>query len=214
MGCDIHLYVEKKNPVSGKWEPDGKFVDKHGEGYADIPYEERIYSDRNYDLFAILADVRNGRGFAGCKTGEGFVPISSPRGLPSDVSPQVKSVSVDWGVDGHSHSYFTVEELDKYDWSQETVGQGYITPDVYDGWFDRDEPAYPHCGDVGGPNVIKYAEAEWLSAGKPRREGVYILVQWNMMYSVAAGSFFTKALPKLRKMGHPDEVRIVFWFDN
>lgn len=28
-------------------------------------YHDRWYSGRNYDLFAMLADVRNGRGFAG-----------------------------------------------------------------------------------------------------------------------------------------------------
>jgi hypothetical protein len=44
---------------------------------------------RNYDVFAILANVRNGRGFAGVVTGGGFNPIAMPRGLPPDVSPEV-----------------------------------------------------------------------------------------------------------------------------
>jgi hypothetical protein len=42
-------------------------------GPANEPYEKR--SGRNYDLFAILADVRNWRGFAGVD-----------RGLPEDVT--------------------------------------------------------------------------------------------------------------------------------
>lgn len=41
---------------------------------------------RNYDWFSILADVRNGIGFAGVKTGGRFSVISSPRGLPEDIS--------------------------------------------------------------------------------------------------------------------------------
>ncbi|HSE46936.1 MAG TPA: hypothetical protein VLA89_16575 [Gemmatimonadales bacterium] len=49
----------------------------------------QIYHDRNYDVFGVLADVRNGTGFAGIDTGEGFVPIDEPRGLPDDLSPQL-----------------------------------------------------------------------------------------------------------------------------
>jgi hypothetical protein len=48
---------------------------------------------RNYNLFSILADVRNGVGFAGCKAGEGFEPISMPRGFPVDASPSVKKAN-------------------------------------------------------------------------------------------------------------------------
>jgi len=33
-----------------------------------------IDGNRNYDLFAILANVRNGHGFAGIKTGGGIRP--------------------------------------------------------------------------------------------------------------------------------------------
>lgn len=45
--------------------------------------------DRNYDVFAILANVRNGTGFAGIKTSSGFDPIDTPRGLPDDLSAEV-----------------------------------------------------------------------------------------------------------------------------
>ena len=51
-----------------------------------VGYNYEPYGDRNYNLFAILANVRNGTAFAGCKTGEGFNPISNPKGVPSDAS--------------------------------------------------------------------------------------------------------------------------------
>ena len=92
MGCDIHLYVERK--VEGAWKSVHDFApDKYGEGVADVSYEDRWYSDRNYDLFAILADVRNGHGFAGVATGEGFTPIADPKGIPADCDPQIKARS-------------------------------------------------------------------------------------------------------------------------
>ena len=37
---------------------------------------------RDYNSFAVLGDVRNGLGFAGVKTGEGFNYITARRGLP------------------------------------------------------------------------------------------------------------------------------------
>ena len=40
---------------------------------------------RSYNTFAMLADVRNGRGFAGIKTSDGFPYIHKPRGLPADL---------------------------------------------------------------------------------------------------------------------------------
>ena len=45
-----------------------------------------IYGDpRSYNTFAMLANVRNGRGFAGIRTSDGFPYIHEPRGLPADL---------------------------------------------------------------------------------------------------------------------------------
>ena len=117
MGCDIHLYVE--NRVNGAWRAAECFVQDKDDpkSCADVPYEKRLYSGRNYNLFSILADVRNGYGFAGVPTGAGYKPMSKPKGLPADVSPEVKAVSDQWDGDGHSHSWFTVAEIMAYDWT-------------------------------------------------------------------------------------------------
>jgi hypothetical protein len=89
--------------------------------YAPEVYQDWIYDGRNYDLFAILADVRNGRGFAGSYTGEGFNPIADTKGVPDDMSDVLKEAYEYWEGDGHSHSWFTVKELTEYDWEQKTV---------------------------------------------------------------------------------------------
>lgn len=123
MGCDIHSAIEFRTKA-GKWEVYGgvsRGVDP--DGYSWIrPLEEG--PGRNYDLFAVLADVRNGRGFAGHYTCDRITPIASPRGLPSDVSEDFKSISDHWVPDGHSHSWVSLEELSNYGWS---------TPKVVDG---------------------------------------------------------------------------------
>ena len=69
MGTDIHIVVE--------------IYKDHGWHLTDIVPSQ----DRNYRAFAVLADVRNGYGFAGFSTGDAVIPISEPRGLPDDMSP-------------------------------------------------------------------------------------------------------------------------------
>ena len=65
MGTDIHAVVQHK--VKGKW----------------VTYAEG-YPHRRYDVFAVMANVRNGRGFAGCILNDGLKVISEPKGLPED----------------------------------------------------------------------------------------------------------------------------------
>lgn len=74
MGTDIHLMLQVKQ--GGNW--------------LDIEPCAGWSRPRNYDLFAILANIRNGSGFAGVPTGEGFVPISEPRGIPQDLQYRIK----------------------------------------------------------------------------------------------------------------------------
>lgn len=199
MGCDIHLFVEKRNKKTAMWEvvkgpnphiemfkgiarrreEDGDLQEARGylqrakeletgeklhkelllleleypvlerekNSYLEQEYQSDkestykyespevlgwLYDNRNYDVFAILADVRNGRGFAGVKTGEGFVPISEPKGLPSNVSEEVKKESDYWEGDGHSHSYLTLQDLLTYDWhGQKTKKAGMVTKISY-----------------------------------------------------------------------------------
>jgi len=83
MGCDIHFHAEIK--VNGKWEH-----------YADWSLS------RNYYLFAKMAGVRN---YNGVK------PITSPKGLPEDMSEVTQLDAKHWKSDGHSHSFLTAKEI-------------------------------------------------------------------------------------------------------
>lgn len=51
----------------------------------------QFLNGRNYDVFSILANVRNGYGFAGVVTSSGFNPITSGRGIPDDLSDEVRA---------------------------------------------------------------------------------------------------------------------------
>lgn len=231
MGCDIHLYVEKK--IDGQWQILGDFEREENDDGGTWISGGRFYSGRNYNLFAILADVRNGRGFAGCKTGEGFQPISEPRGVPDDASPEYKAIVDQWDVDGHSHSFHTLRQLLDYDWTQATGLQGWLNMVEWEKWtrWQRAKGEGPdsYCGGVDGPDVqhISAEEADALFAGvdwharqtiaSANREK-YALAQWKVPYHDAAHSFWTHSIPNLLKLAGgiagADDVRIVFFFDN
>lgn len=251
MGCDIHLFVETKNedgqwqhtepPLedctwcngSGKreWGNDGDskpcyFCD--GSGNRRNPY----YEGRNYDLFAILANVRNGYGFAGVDTGDGFVPICEPKGLPDSdpetyerdgftCSDYVKARDWEWSGAGHSHSWHTVADLLAYDWNQTTNHRGCISEDEYRERLAKGETGAPESwsGGISGPGIICVTSGvmDAIFAGDYNRDEsarYFVQVEWQEKYSESAGNFLTQTLPRLQALGKPEDVRIVFWFDN
>lgn len=115
MGCDIHIYAEEKNE-EGQWVPTKKRAPNHRFGYSKTeseyltqfdpneydPLTEAFDTGRNYDLFALLAGVRNY---------DDIDPISEPRGIPDNASEEVKEIVQSWDGDGHSHSWLLVSEV-------------------------------------------------------------------------------------------------------
>ena len=130
MGCDIHTMVEIKrqrykdrNTDEGwRWvKLDAEELhipnpyhdpDSESEYWRKQPkYTDEPFGERNYDLFALLADVRNGFGFAGVPRHQPIVPLSEPRGVPDDASHAWLETVEQWDSDMHSHTYFTLQEL-------------------------------------------------------------------------------------------------------
>ncbi len=213
MGCDIHMFAEKRNPVTQKWDKiDEEFTDSYAlwalgkeiteifgmseeeawemmmiwvdgkaptnreeqyiigkfipsrvaprgsdweysytKGMIRSPFTDHPYNGRCYSLFGILAGVRNTSNMM--IGGEWGL-----KGVPDDASPQVQGMSDDWDVDGHSHNYFTVQELLDSDYNK----------------MNKDE--------LTTLGIDPY--------------------------------FFNTTLPQLQKLGNPEDVRIIFWFDN
>jgi len=208
MGCDIHAHVEVRE--DGQWH--------HWEEMFAAPF----HVGRNYDLFAILANVRNGYGFAGVPTSGGFTPIDMPRGLPEDVTPEVKQESDDWGVDGHSHSWLTLAELLACDYDGQTVHQyGVVGPDQYQRWKDYGKPESWSAGVLGSmvKNVDHFTMDQVIAhqgrlLDDPEGTAYYTRVEWDETYRDAVGERWFATLDALKELGEPENVRLVFWFDN
>lgn len=154
MGCDIHFYVERftsenypgpkniseereitLNDILDNVEKEERWVsvdnwvyeqDQYSDNPEDmaweIPWGTNYYRGGNYYLFSLLADVRNYNGEV--------EPLSQPRGIPDDASYGYKYEVDKWDGDGHSHSYYTLEELLNVNWDLYNTG-------YYDKYLDE-----------------------------------------------------------------------------
>lgn len=152
MGTDIHMVVEVRD--GDGW----RLATKDG------------WNDRNYDVFAMLADVRNGYGFAGCVTGSGFEIIHAQRGIPADLSRDVKAANTEDAEDGdsdqedsedrysmwlgdHSFTWATAREVrDFFAVDRTTRKRGVVDVLGYIAFLVFGKP-YSYSGDVSGSMV-------------------------------------------------------------
>src|SRR5215471_14331674 len=102
MGADIHMVLERRVKLRDveKWVGVNAFPYIIGSIYTgDGAVSDRVYwhvDRRNYNLFADLAGVR----------GDG----PEPKGVPDDASDLALVEIDEWGGDGHSHTWLTLDE--------------------------------------------------------------------------------------------------------
>jgi hypothetical protein len=213
MGCDIHTVAQIKKEKYWKTVKD------------NIGGE-----DRSYNAFAVLANVRNGYGFAGTPTGDEWVPISEPRGFPEDFQVEdeyhefknvLGSYSRKWMGD-HSHSWVTLEELQQK--LRSYAGKAYTTYGVVsrETWdrIQSGEIDFPDewSGDVLGANIIKTTSEE-IKKGKAPPNFTHVRMSWKLPAQYKLG-YIQKLVDELwqikweYELEKPSEVRLVFGFDS
>jgi hypothetical protein len=234
MGCDIHLFVEKRqsdgswSAIQGVNEPEiddlQGYLEMSKERGEDPSYwelriqEEKagtfdfVSTGRNYMLFAILAGVRNYYS---------LTPISKPRGLPGDVSDQVRSNSEEWGDDGHSHSYLSITDLFAFNWESGFIQEGWVDAKNYQAFKENGRPgSWSRSVGGGGVDHVTHYDMDNFLANNGEYYALgsspYTLVQWKETYKDKVGTFYSWSIPKLKELAEddPGSVRIVFWFDN
>jgi hypothetical protein len=195
MGCDIHMRAEAR--INGRWraldgfphryyDPTARFEkDGWSKSFHSSPTTPEPFGDRNYVVFSVLADVRNGGG--AFLSGTYVTPISEPKGLPDDLSmDHVGTEYVDapagesderetkrkegesaqefaercWLFGDHSFTWLSLRELLEYDFEQVTTHHGVIT---YEEWLElapgRKAPT-AWCGGVSGDGIYVGSEAD------------------------------------------------------
>lgn len=248
MGTDIHMFCEVNK--DGKWqfaEPEGAVCNEckgtgtlvygpeampqyrgqshrcywcHGKG------KLKTYDNRSYRVFAVLAGVRNGTGFAGVKTGESVVPIAEPRGFPEDLSKKGKAWLKKNGGD-HSDSWLTLAEIDTYmaNTPENRKFTGIIGFSQLPDFLENGGPPATWCGGVGGPGVMVYdlAVAKHMIENDPSLAAPtevfghknYVQVEWHEPFKDSLDSGFFRYLDSLRPLAEdPANIRLIFNFDS
>lgn len=188
VGCDIHPVVEVRR--GEKWEAVKPVPLYHD--WTDDPDSQHVWEfNRNYDAFAVMANVRNGYGFGGCDTGDELVPISPPRGLPHDRAIQDEEVYGD-----HSYSWLLLSEILSYDWGKKRKKRGFMSKEAALEVMLNGKKPESWCG--------------WTS------DKTQVQAEWEVTYKETTGALWDfiemvqKQLPKVPA----HEIRIVFGFDS
>lgn len=234
MGCDIHAIAEVK--IDGRWRintdkvfPNPWYEKGSTDGYSKHKYNDYPEDGRSYDWFAVLADVRNGRGFAGSVTGSGFSVIAQPRGVPPYCSPEWRKTVMDWGRDMHSHSYLYVDDFENFDWEQgQAEKYGTLNLKEYKKYRKTGELPEEVNGTVWGAKVrtLDSEDADDYLDGKldlgfddtgvpqdPKH--VFVKVQWTVNYADYFDYKLNTWVEPLKKLEKKyEDARVVFAFDN
>jgi hypothetical protein len=221
MGCDIHMYIERKTKKGWQRVSEAKGVqhpyyveptepqgpDDNAKAKVDFFEKKTWWPGRNYALFGLLAGVRS----------KVFFPFIPPRDIPSDVSPGVKKIYERDGRSVHTPSYLTLSELISF---QDTV------EDV-PCWLDVSQfKKYKKTGEVPedfwdvlpkGPKSISNDEMTRimnLSAFLDEREYFTCVVKKTPVKEISK-TFWVDIVDAMKKLSKdPNNVRCVFWFDN
>lgn len=207
MGCDIHLFTEKKMTFEDDifwWCCDYFKLNPYKKYYEDEPKYEHVevYGNRDYCLFGALADVRNYYD---------AIPICKPRGIPKDASKVVKKQADKWGLDGHTHSWLTAKEL--FDYQKKYSNKkykGYISPEDA---ADLDAGTrYPEmwCQSTSDKSWVW---REWTVEGCPM-DNLIKAVKNKMKEEFLIWDWVSEEEQEKRIEERAEDFRIIFWFDN
>jgi len=244
MGCDIHGLCEVKEKGTWRVNTDRVFPNPYYNSKPEYDFQKEEFetypeTGRSYDWFAILADVRNGRGFAGIKTGDGFEIIDEPRGVPDDATEEWMEEVNGWRGDMHSHSYLHVKDFNDFDWTQKTWKRGCITLKEYQRIKIQKTEPKNWSGNVSGPKIVIVEEEEAdrilngetinitskdffrahtesieVSLGKEDLE-IYVDYEWEVEYWDWFLHKFNNVIKPMQELAKKyEDVRYVFGFDN
>jgi len=218
MGCDIHCIVEKKGN-DGMWkaikgqgclikmckEHIHEAVKQNNKDNIDyytkrlLEYRkshglsiEWIFDDRHYELFALLADVRNY---------DEWPALFAGRGLPPHPSTSTQSELKEWDSDAHSLTYFSLKDIKDAKWDQKVIRTAVVEDGDWNEFLQHPDWKWPHCYCM------------WTSSTTAHERS------WELTYRDIADRFFKIVVSKMEKLARhsldgDEGVRLVVFFDN
>lgn len=215
--------IKKYEPFTGEYpiknpnEDDEMFEKRLGDYDDNFPGES---VDRNYSLFAVLADVRNNYNHGH----EIITPLSLPRGFPKDVSFNIEEVP---GYDPsiHSLTWYSIEELKNIDWGKINVpglrGTYYMKAYDFNKYLNENKV-------ISGPinkndlcferskYTIKYAEYRQIKDEKRYDfEGYLIAFNYEFKTNLQDCESVKQLMEIVERVSEQfSKARLLFYFDN
>lgn len=212
MGTDIHWVAQKR--INGQWHnmQMAKYLSYDHEKKQEVvePGEFNFTRERNYYLFAWLANVRNGHGFAGVKTFEPVKPLTDHRGLPADIKEGSYNEETDEfeGNDfgDHSQGWATAAEILAHP-RRQIIQTGVLTRADYVKLRDDGVQPTDWSGGIAGGGIVVVEAAEFSQ----RHDATHVVATWTMPDGLDG---FIAAVKEVADKHGPENVRLVFGFDS
>lgn len=201
MGTDIHLYVEKK--INNLW----KACKPHKE-LSNRLDSFRWNVVRNYSLFGILAGVRSN-----------IKPILKPQGFPKNASLIIAKKYKKEKNNSHTPSRLLLSKLIPYK-DKIIYNKGYVNKFNYGLFKKHGEPFSIYNKeeiDLDKYQIISNKEMDSLilNAAFANNFNFFTEIEYNHTYNEYTDNFWDIYVPYLQSLDkNPNNVRLVFWFDN
>jgi len=200
MSTDIQILAERKihgiwtSIQSIHWVKDFEGDDEE-EAYPEVPDEDKLYIGQNYNLYGLLAGVRD-------KWDNQFFEA---KGFPQDASDDISAYYEYYEEDVYSPSYLTLKELRSLDWDRHRMMVGGMMKRAQ--WerlkrtLDEKRPDW---------NLL-YPYSAWSN------EKTKDVVKFKLRapVKVICNDFYPHVIQRLDELKGDcadDEIRIVFWF--
>jgi len=196
MSKYMYIFTERLGPDG--WIYDGEH-EPNSEYDPETPNEEPelapipLYDVKDYVLFSLFGPLY----YPVLRVDE---PLATSRGLPADLSSELRAWQTSRQRSAEGHGWLTVRELCSFPWeNQTTIALMVQATDVPRFLKDRE--------------IAAILQAE-IDIGIGPRGPAMQMVEWQVTYAEAAGSeFMNGVVSRLRdEYGPVDNARIVYWF--
>ena len=208
MGCDVHMYVERKNSNNGRWEKIGDVFTKDYEIDHIKKIIERYFGLTKDETNSIVLNYYKG--------------VKPKNKLESYIHDYIKKYTTDdpdffwWGDDSKFPSPYT---------DQPYIGRNYnlfgALAGVRHSYMDVISGLKGLPNDVSD-EICRISDDWGLNAHSHNYLTVKELIDSNYykmtdkdLDDVGVGTyFFREVINSLLELGDPENIRVVFWFDN
>ncbi len=204
MGADIYLYSEIER--DGVWHFEGETEANPYFGWEETPTAParkpvELYGGRDYNLFDIFGGLQ--RSSLRTLAGQLYEMIGGRRGLPLDLSPELRRWHQQWDDDNHyGENWLLLSEILAFDWHGKTMRFEAMVDARVAPLFEENQP-FPRDK---WPSDVRVGYAAFL------RDGVK--VRWADSYTASVDPSIFALFEKLKALGDPAQTRLVFWFDS